>query len=161
MTKTKEQKLSNKSLKKAKSIVSMFVGIMGLVLLIFLNRYIDNSSTKNDWSIKCQNKDRIYRLTSSKLTNSQNLTSHTNRKLGFLDENQKMLYSTHNFDHEALEKKGIWRFTYTKDPRLFGKKDPSKVLQGDEQIFEISSDLKTLNIITKDNKNIQLPCTTA
>ena len=63
------------------------------------------------------------------------------------------------FEKESLDQDSVWRFNYhPKDVRLFVKKDRTKVLKGDEKVFEIAEDFKTLTVITQTGDRLILAC---
>ncbi len=158
-----------KEIKKAKLIKFLvycliFLGVF--VLTIFDHK---NNAQKfprlyafgmREWLIHCEGQNRIYRLLSENYPDRSNSsTSPTDRDLRFLDENNQTLYYTVSFDFKSLDQDSVWRFYYNKlDIRVFVKKDKSKVLWGDEKVFEISANLDSLTVITKEDQKIKMPC---
>lgn len=118
------------------------------------------------WSLECRGAERVYRLSSTIPKGSNKLRSLSDRDLNFHDQNETIRYNTKLFDKSSLDESGVWRFKYRKwDGRLIGlwnqllgKKDKEKVLKGDERVFEIAEDFKSMVIITKDNQNLKLKC---
>ena len=113
-----------------------------------------------EWLIHCEGQNRIYRLLSKNYRDRSNSsTSPTTRDLSFLDENNQTLYYTVSFDFKSLDQDSVWRFHYNKlDIRVFTKKDKSKVLWEDEKVFEVSANLDSLTVITKEDQKIKMPC---
>lgn len=144
------------------------LGIIGLILVwIVITIYDQGEYPKlhsfgiKDWSVRCQGLGREYRLLSSvdrsAVEGSSGRLSH--RTLNFLDQDSNTLYKTSVFDKSSLDKEGLWRFKYRSfDIRLVGKKDQSKVLRGDEVVFEIAEDFKSMLVITKDEQKLKLSC---
>ena len=118
------------------------------------------------WTVECKEAERIYRLSSTIPKSSNKTRSLSDRDLNFHDQNNTIRYNTKLFDKSSLDESGVWRFKYRKwDGRLIGlwnqllgKKDQEKVLKGDEKVFEIAEDFKSMVIKTKDNKNLKLKC---
>ena len=147
------------------TLVYGFILIGSLALLFFFHKSESQKYPRlyafgiRDWLIHCEGQNRKYRLLSTNPPSGNSMLSPTSRDLSFLDANNKTLYYTVRFDFKSLDQDSVWRFYYKKfDIRLFEKKDQSKVLWGDEKVFEISSDLNTLTVITKEEKKIKLIC---
>lgn len=141
------------------------VAVAALVALFALHWYESEQYPalydfgKNDWSVRCEGQERSYRLVSSNPPDSQSTKSITRRSLDFHGEDGKRYYTTHKFDHESLDKDGVWRFTYNpKDVGLFVEKDQSKVLSGDEAVFEIAADFQSMAIQLKAGQRLALAC---
>ncbi len=112
-----------------------------------------------DWLIHCEGQNREYRLLSENDSSTNSMLSPTSRDLSFLDKNNKNQHYIKRFDFKSLDQDSVWRFYYTKDIRLFAKKnDTSKVLWGDEQVFEISPNLTALTVTTESGRKIKLAC---
>lgn len=145
------------------------MGVLGIVaaiiVLMVLSGYEVGEYPKlsefgrKKWSVQCKGPDREYRLSSIAYKNSQRNYSISQRELSFLDQNNDIFYVTRVFDKSSLDKDGVWRFKYRKwDIRLSGKKDKTKVLKGDEKVFEIAEDFKSMVVITKNEQNLKLSC---
>ncbi|MCY4643308.1 MAG: hypothetical protein OXB88_01685 [Bacteriovoracales bacterium] len=143
------------------------VGIaLVIALVIALRIFMDDKSPKlsnfgkESWSIKCQNSEREYRLLSDIKKKGWGISGSLHeRRLNLLDENNKTLYRTQKFDRDSLDKEGVWRFHHGKDVRLLAEKDPSNVLYGDEKVFEIAEDFKSMTILTtQGQEKITLSC---
>ena len=144
------------------------LGVIGLILVfIVLTIYDQGEYPKlhdfgiKDWSVRCQGLGREYRLLSSVDHSATDRSSsrYSHRTLNFLDRNSNILYKTAVFDKSSLDKDGVWRFKYRKfDIRIGGKKDRSKVLKGDESVFEIAEDFKSMVVITENEQKLKLSC---
>ena len=151
---------------KKENIIVIAVLIVLAALLVWTNFSERDKYPKlhrfgiNEWSVHCKGQSRLYRLVSKNLIlQSTRQPRVTRRSLIFLDENGEALYQTSVFDIDSLDKEGVWRFTYRKfDPRLFVKKEPLKVLQGDEKIFEIAENFQSMVVTLQKGQKLKLPC---
>ena len=147
---------------KLSAIFSFVVVVVCVALYIGLEIYESEKYPKlsqfglNEWSVTCKNENRSYYLLSDINWNEADLS---NRYLKFLNKNQEELYYTSWFEKKSLDKDGVWRFTYNpKDIRLFAKKNQSQVLKGDEKLFEIAEDFKSMVVITAGGEKLTLSC---
>ena len=156
-----KKKPSNKKNKRSAAF-SFAVVVICIALYIGLEVYESDKYPKlsqfglNKWSAACKNENRSYYLLSDINWNEAGLS---NRYLKFLNEKQEELYYTSWFEKKSLDKDGVWRFTYNpKDIRMFAEKDQSQVLKGDEKIFEIAEDFKSMAVITATGEKLTLSC---
>lgn len=152
--------------RKAKEyLISALAVIGGIIGLIIMALYEQDNYPKlvrfglQKWAVQCESEKLVYRLISYNPLGSNSTKSITRRSLSFLDEKEKRRYSIHRFDKNSLDQDSVWRFIYHEGLiKSFSKEDESKVLKGNEQVFEIAEDFHSLTITTKDEQKLKLSC---
>ncbi len=152
--------------RKAKEyLISAIAVIGGIIALIMMTIYEQDNYPKlfrfgiQKWAVRCESEGWVYHLISYNPLGHDSTKNITSRSLSFLDEKEKRRYSIHRFDKNSLDRDSVWRFIYHEGLiRSFSKEDESKVLKGNEQVFEIAEDFHSLTITTKNNQKLKLPC---
>lgn len=138
--------------------------VVGVVVLMAISIYehkhypILAEFGVNKWTATCHRGEWVYRFSTYNPHSSQQMQSIHSRALVLTGADGEEWYETRAFTSEALDQEGVWRFHVGKDPRLFVKKDKAKVLQGDEEYFDFTHDLRSLKLYLKDGSYDQLSC---